>query len=116
MLRPEIDFAYFQEIQAEYVDINGITIPALTISMGCLSFGPEIAIPIIIADGMIEPVIGMFGVWDFTSGDLSARLQAGIRFSNGNAASLTLSGGYAGLFIPDFSSWNVRAGLTIPLQ
>lgn len=118
MFRPEIYVAYFSETQAEYVDNNGITIPEQTIALGRMTFGPEIAIPVRTSNGgTIEPRIAMEGVWDFIgTRPLSARVNGGIQFSGAGGASLLLSGGYGGLFAPSFSSWNVRANITVPLQ
>lgn len=117
LFRPEVYFAYFSETQAEYVDNNGITIPEQTVTLGRLTFGPEIAIPIRTdAGGTIEPRIAMEGVWDFTAAQLSARLNGGLQFSGAGGASLLLYGGYGGLFAPDFSNWNVGANITVPLQ
>jgi hypothetical protein len=118
MFRPEIYVAYFRETQAEYVDTNGITIPEQTIALGRLTFGPEIAIPVqLIGGGVIEPRIAMEGVWDFIgTRPISARVNGGLQFSTDRGATLLLSGGYGGLFAPSFSSWNVRANITVPLQ
>jgi len=117
LLRPEVDFAYFQETQAEYIDTNGITIPEQTIGMGRLTFGPEIAIPIHTSGGWtIEPRLSLDGVWDIATGDLSARLDGGIQMTSETGLGFAVDGGYAGLFIPDFQSWNVGATLTVPLN
>lgn len=117
LFRPEAYVAYFSETQAEYVDTNGITIPEQRVAVGRVTFGPEIAIPIATtADGLVEPRIAMEGVWDFTSGQLSAQVNGGLQFSSTGGASLLIHGGYGGLFVPGLRSWNVGANITLPLQ
>jgi len=85
--------------------------------MGRLTFGPEIAIPIHNSGGgTIEPRLSLDGVWDIATGDLSARLDGGIQMTSETGLGFAIDGGYAGLFIPDFQSWNVGATLTVPLN
>jgi hypothetical protein len=117
LLRPELALIYFEETQQEYVDTNGMTIAEQTVRFGRLTFGPELAIPITGAGGgLIEPSVGVYGLWDFTSGGLSARLEGGLRFANGNGASLALRGGYTGFLQPEFSAWRFSAALAVPLN
>jgi hypothetical protein len=117
LLRPELALLYFEETQQQYVDTNGATIPEQTVRLGRVTFGPELAIPLTGAGGgLIEPSVGVYGLWDFTSGGLSARIEGGLRIANADGASLAIRGSYAGLFQPEFSAWRFSAILAVPLH
>ncbi|MGD9740179.1 MAG: autotransporter domain-containing protein [Bauldia sp.] len=117
IVRPEMEFVYFRETQREYVDQNGITIPEQVFSRGRLTFGPEIAIPLVRPNGTtIEPFMTFQGVWDITASQLSARLEGGFRVTDGDGMSFQLMGTLGGIFVPDYRSWGVKASLTVPLQ
>jgi Autotransporter beta-domain len=63
---PSAALDYIQERQHDYTDSLGVPIPAQTVSLGRLSFGPEIARRFVAADGSIyEPLIALTGNWDF---------------------------------------------------
>lgn len=116
-VRPEVVVRYFNEVQEAYVDENGFTIPEHTLAPGRLTFGPEIAPPLTTAAGWtIEPRLALRGVWNFTTPDISARVEGGFRLAGPGGAALQIQGTYGGLFVPDYSTWGVRANLTVPLQ
>ncbi len=65
-LTPSVALDYIQERQHDYTDTLGVQIPAQTVSLGRLSFGPEIARRFVAADGSIyEPLLALTGNWDF---------------------------------------------------
>lgn len=117
IVRPELYLAYFRETQLEYVDTNGITIPEQTIRLGRFTFGPELALPVELEGGAtVEPRISLEGVWDFTTPEISARINGGFVLTSDTGASFSLLGGYGGLFLPGYSTWNISANITVPLR
>ena len=65
-ITPEVEIAYIQERQDSYVDSTGTAVAAQTVSLGRLSFGPEIATRHELDSGVfIEPSFSIRGLWDF---------------------------------------------------
>jgi hypothetical protein len=117
LFRPELALLYFREIQAAFVDTDGWTVPEQTVGTARLTFRPEIAMPIAMANGAtLEPTLAFQGIWDIHASHLSARLLGGMTFVNENGTSLSVRGGIGGIFQPDYRSWNIQAGVAVPLN
>ena len=64
--RPSAEVIYFHETQKAYVNQINIAIPEQSISLGRFTFGPEVAYRMRAPNGgIVEPFIGVKGVWDF---------------------------------------------------
>ena len=130
-LSPNVAAIYFEEDQKAYTDSLGVTVPSQTVSLGRVTFGPEVSY-VFQGDGMeVEPHIGIQGIWDFdkaeivdltsglaagSSADLRARVEAGLSFRFANGASLTGEGFYDGIGVDDLDMYGGSARLTVPLN
>lgn len=107
---PSLGYTFVEEKQHSYVDTLGVLIPSQTVSLGRLSFGPEIAYRVLRADGTIwEPLVSLQGVWDDTNSkgavggltasgdDFRAIVQAGVLVRSLGGLSLRAVGSYDGL-------------------
>jgi hypothetical protein len=56
---------YFREMQHSYRDSLDISSPEQTVTLGRLTFSPEIGYRLRVRGGIVEPFIGLKGVWDF---------------------------------------------------
>ena len=106
--RPGVEATYFQESQWRYTNQLGIDIPGQTVSLGRAIFGPEVGYQFNLRHrSMVEPYVGLKGIWDFSSGD---RLPA--------AGLLTVGGGplrakvEAGATLTISSSFSFRGSLS----
>lgn len=126
---PSLSVDYVREQRDGYVDSLGVTIPAQTVELGRLTFGPEIARRFVAADGATyEPFVALTGSWDFArSQDLSltgqpasadafhGKVQAGLLARMPNGVSLRVAGSYDGIGSSDFDAYGGQFWLNIPL-
>jgi hypothetical protein len=129
-LTPSVAVDYVQEHQRNYTDSMAILIPGQTISLGRLSFGPEIARRFIGSDGTAyEPLASLVGQWDFAnpqfasltgqpvSGDsFHAMAQAGLLARGTNGFSMRVVGKYDGVGSTSFHALGGEIWLNIPLN
>ena len=65
---PSAGISYFEDEQDAYVDSNGIAITGQTVSLGRVTFGPEVGYRFKTSDGSeVKPFVGFQGIWDFDS-------------------------------------------------
>jgi len=128
---PHVAAIYFEEHQKSYTDSLGFTIPSQTVSLGRVTFGPEVGY-VFKSDSMeIEPHIGIQGIWDFdkaeivdltsglaagSSADLRARVEGGISFRLANGASLSGEGFYDGIGVDGLDIYGGSVKATVPLN
>lgn len=80
MALPHIAAINFEEKQKAYTDSLDVLIPIQTVSLGGVTFGPEVSV-LHHSDGMdVEPRITLKTIWDFDKAelvDLTSSLAAG---------------------------------------
>ena len=127
---PGIAADYAQERQRDYTDSLGFLIPGQTVSLGRLSFGPEIGRRFVAANGMVfEPMASLIGQWDFVkteviglnglpadSDRLHAKAQVGLQARAPNGFSARIAGTYDGIGNSSFQSIGVEVWLSMPLN
>lgn len=130
LFRPSAEILYFHETQEAYVDQLNIAIPEQSISLGRLTFGPEIAYRFRQPGGAIfEPYIGVKGIWDFAkTADMTVagivvgkdpfhgKLELGATFTSPRGVSLRGSVSYDGIGDDDFHAYQGRASVALPLN
>jgi hypothetical protein len=127
-ITPTASVTYLQEDQHGYTDSLGTPIPSQTVSLGQLSFGPEIAYRFVGDRYTWEPHISVNGLWDFddddgivaglvaTDEDLRAKVKAGILAQAAGGASLRVVGTFDGIGGDGFEAFGGQAWLSIPLR
>jgi len=127
---PNVSLAYLHEKQKSYVDSLNVTIPAQTVSLGQLRFGPNVSRRFTQPDGSsFEPFVSLDGIYTFGSSDdivsaeatkeaegLRARVEAGFTTTNEYGTQLSVRANYDGIGLSDFESYGVSVKLNIPLQ
>jgi outer membrane autotransporter protein len=130
-LTPSLAYTYLQDKQRSYTDAPGEFIPSQTVSLGRLSFGPEIAYRLMCVDGTIwEPQASIQGVWDDTDArssligglladgnDFRGLVQAGVLVSSPRGPSVRAVASYDGLGSgTGFHDLGGQVWLNIPLH
>jgi outer membrane autotransporter protein len=125
---PTASVTYLQEDQHGYTDSLGTPIPSQTVSLGQLSFGPELAYRFVGDRFNWEPHVSVNGLWDFddddgivsglvaTDDDLRARVKAGILAQAAGGASFRIVGTFDGIGGDGFDAFGGQAWLNIPLR
>jgi outer membrane autotransporter protein len=129
-LTPSVAFDYGQEHQQSYTDSNGLLISGQRVSLGRISFGPEVARRFVLDNGaVVEPLASLTGKWDFANGTYAS--AAGLP-ADGESFYLKATGGflarapggylvrlvgsYDGIGNPAFQSWGGEMSVNIPLN
>ncbi len=129
-LTPSVAVDYIQEHQRNYTDTLGVPIPSQTVSLGRLSFGPEIAYRFTGTDGTrYEPLVALTGQWDFerpevaaldgtlVSGNaLHARAQAGVMAYKAGGLSVRIVGTYDGIGDSSLHAYGGQIWLNVPFH
>jgi hypothetical protein len=131
-LRPQIGLIYFEETQLGYDDSNGIYIPSQTVSLGRLTFSPNLSQSWDLEDGSTLGLnLNLKGIWDFETADLvdidtgllaranaelRARTEAGFNFNLVNGMRLQANGFFDGIGVRDYRSYGGTVTVTIPLN
>ncbi len=127
---PSVAVDYAQERQHDYTDSLGFLIPSQTVSLGRLSFGPEIGRRFVAANGVVyEPMASLIGQWDFVkteviglnglpadSDRLHAKAMVGLQARSPNGFSAKVAGTYDGIGNSSFQSTGVEFWLSVPLN
>ena len=129
---PSAAVIYFEEKQKSYTDSLGVFIPDTTVSLGRVTFGPEVSRSLTYEDGFRTRVhLGIKGIWDFDkaeivdvvtglaaggSDDLRARAEGGLTLRLRNGSSLSGEGFYDGIGASDFEAYGGSVTLRVPLQ
>ena len=127
---PSLGFTYVAENQHSYTDSLGFGIPAQTVALGRLSFGPEFAYRWKGSnDTVYEPQLSITGQWDLIkpdggsiggvpvlTDDFHARLEAGVMIHSPRGVSMRAVGSYDGLGSSRVSDFGGRLWLNFPLH
>lgn len=125
---PGTSVTYLQEDQHGYTDSRGVPIPSQTVSLGQVSFGPEVAYRFVGDRLTWEPHLSVVGLWDFddddgiiagliaTDDDLRVRVEAGVLALAVGGASLRVVGTLEGLGGGGYDAFGAQAWLSIPLN
>jgi outer membrane autotransporter protein len=128
---PFVRAIYFEEHQKAYTDSLGTPIPSQTVSLGRVTFGPEVSYVFRTDTMEVEPRIGIQGIWDFdkaeivdlssglaagSSADLRARIEGGLAFRLANGASLTADAFYDGVGVDDLDMYGGSVKVRVPLN
>lgn len=127
-ITPSASVTYLEEDQHSYTDTRGVLIPDQTVSLGQVSFGPEIAYRFVGDRFTWEPQLSVTGLWDFvdedgfaaglvaSNDDLRAKVKAGILAQAVGGASLRIVGTFDGIGGGDYDAFGAQAWLSIPLR
>ncbi len=129
---PHVGVSYFEETQKAYMDGIGNNIIAQTVSLGRLTFGPEVSTSYTAGNGtVISPHIGIKGIWDFekaqtidlntglasgSDNDFRASIGAGISTQFNNGWLLSGEGHYDGIGDDTLEAYGGSVKLTVPLN
>lgn len=130
-LRPQIGLIYFEETQLGYDDSNGIYIPSQDISLGRLTFSPNLTQAWQFEDGSSASMnLNLKGIWDFepaeitniesgliggSNSDIRARSEGSFNLNLANGVRLQASGFFDGIGVRDYRSYGGTASIIIPL-
>lgn len=129
-LQPRVMAKYIQERRETFVDSSGNVIGGRDVSIGRLTFGPQISRHFATARGLIvEPLVRLDGIWDFDKtdpmvghlrsyldDDLRAKVEAGVMVSRADRYNIRATASYDGLFSDDFEAVSGRLWINIPLN
>jgi hypothetical protein len=128
--RPSADLTYFTEQQKSYVNQIGIDIPDSRVTLGRITFGPEIAYSMQLPKQMVlEPYVGLKGVWDFAKSKdvsgggvalapdvLTGRVEVGASLKTANGVSFRAVGAYDGLGTSNYRAWQGQGFVVVPIK
>lgn len=131
-LRPQLGVIYFEETQKGFTDSNALYIPEKDISLGRLTFSPNVthsfAAP---NDATLITNWTVTGMWDFetadlvnldsgifadSDNDLRARTEFGFLLRMKSGVSFGADGFYDGIGVMDYQAYGGTIKLSIPLQ
>jgi uncharacterized repeat protein (TIGR01451 family) len=128
--QPSAEIIYFEETQHSYTSQVNVFIPEQSISLGRVTFGPEVSYRFRQRDGStFEPYVGLKGVWDFektedmTSSGLivgsdpfHGKVEIGAAYTDRSGISAGASLAYDGLGGSDLQVYQGRASVAVPLN
>lgn len=127
-ITPGTTVTYLQEDQHGYTDSRGVAIPSQTVSLGQVTFGPEVAYRFVGDRFTWEPHLSVTGIWDFddddgivagliaTDDDFRARMKAGVLAQAAGGASFRIVGTLEGVGNGGYDAYGAQAWLSIPLR
>lgn len=129
-LRPSAEIIWFEETQHAYENAIGIAIDSQSFHLGRTVFGPEIGYAWRLADEtVIEPFVGLKGVWDFAgpeqsaaagtpvgADELRARVEGGLAVRTPSGIVVRGTGAYDGLGSDGYRAIQGQAQIIVPLQ
>jgi len=131
-LRPQLGLIYFEETQLGYDDSNGLYVPSQEISLGRLTFSPNLSQSWDLEDGSTFAMNwNLKGIWDFDTADLTdvdtglqarsdaelrARAEAGFNLNLVNGMRVQTSGFFDGIGVRDYRAYGGTVTVTIPLD
>lgn len=129
-ISPSIGLVYFKETQKAYTDTNGFRIGKQTFELGSLNFGPTFSYRIDRPNGVvIRPLIGIKGVYDFKSPDLSdvnglavgtedfrAQLTLGLNVLTRGGSTIQATYTHDGIGVSDFESRTAQITFSTPIK
>ena len=129
-LRPSAEIVYFHETQNSYVNQINIPIPEQAISLGRMTFGPEIGYRFIAQNGsVLEPFVGLQGIRDFAktadttiagvvigNDPFRGKVEIGATLRSPSGVFLRASGSYDGIGDDQFHAYQGRATVSVPFN
>lgn len=129
LVTPSAELAYGMEDQDAYKNSLGQDVRANEISIGRLTFGPEISYTATTEDGStIRPHVSIEGIWNFDTKefvadgsvketeDFRAKIEGGIIFQQKNGYSIRAAGHYDGIGDDDLESYGGEVTVNVPLN
>ncbi|MGA7972355.1 MAG: autotransporter domain-containing protein [Pseudolabrys sp.] len=127
---PSAALGFMQEHQRAYTNAVGAAIPDQTVSLGRLSFGPEIARRFVDADGTYyEPMAALTGQWDFDRPELASltgttissqafrgQAQAGLMVHRPDGIALRIVATYDGVGDNGLHAFGGQFWLNLPIR
>lgn len=128
---PHVGMLYYREEQDSFTNTQGVFIPGQTVSLGRLTFGPEVSTTIVRADGtVLTPRASVKGIWDFEaaedidlqtglasgSDEVRARFEGGLGWQMSNGWRVAGDGFYDGVGAEDFEAYGGNVSLSVPLN
>ena len=132
-VRPHVGVLYFEEHQEAFTDNAGVLTPDQRITIGRLTFGPEIRTTLVRGDGTtLTPFASVTGIWDFdranatvqlanglvveTSADLRARVEGGLVMALTNGWQARVLGFYDGIGSSTLEAYGANLTLSVKLN
>ena len=130
VVRPTVGVSYIEDNSEAYVDSLGTAIPGVETSLGQMTFGPEFIYRMLTPGGLIEPRLGIQGIWNFSAGheasgvaltedfneDFRAKIEAGLRFTTFEGVTLDVGGTIDGLGSAEHEEIGGKAAIRFPLN
>ena len=127
---PVVGLSYIEDTTETYIDTLGSTIPGVRTSLGQAVFGPEFSYRLVTAGGLVEPRLGLQGIWNYSADqeaagviltegpdeELRAKLDLGLKYTGTNGIVIDLSGSYDGIGSSSYEAISGRAAVRVPLE
>jgi len=128
-LSPQAGLAYGNEKYDDYTKSLGQVVSGSDISIGRFTVGGEIGYGVVLKDEtLVEPHIGLTGIWNFHSDELvtdgatvtpnstHAKVEGGVTFRSPSGASMRAAVAYDGIGDNNLSATTGKLWLNIPLR
>jgi hypothetical protein len=128
-LSPRVGLGYGNESQDVYRTSLGQMVDANNITMGRLTFGPEIGYRIVTSGGtVVEPHVAVEGVRNFNDPvlylstgpvspeELRAKVEGGVLVRLPDGVSARAAGAYDGIGDKNMEAWSAKVWLSLPLK
>jgi hypothetical protein len=129
-ITPSAELAYIEEHQDAFTDSAGTFVSGQTVSLGRLTFGPEIGHKFVCPGVLLfEPYAAIKGVWDFDRPDVAiiegvvvgpgafwGRLEGGLQLVTLEGWLLRGLASYDGLGADDYEGYTLQGEFNVPLN
>lgn len=118
------------QTERRYANSVGTVVPSQTVSLGRVTFGPEVVYRIAAGAGtVIEPMASLKGLWDFdheenmvingivaSPDDFRGRFEGGVMITMPGGLSLRATGNCDGVGTGDFEAYGGQLWANVPLN
>ncbi len=129
-ISPSVQLSYGNENQDAFKNSLGQNIGPNDISLGRLTFGPEIGYQHKLSDGtVVEPHVSIQGIWNFDSeditlsnglklddSDLRGRVEGGVIIRMPSGFAMRFAADYDGIGDEDFEAYGGQVWINVPLN
>jgi outer membrane autotransporter protein len=126
---PQASLAYGNEQNDAFTNSLGQTVSGSNVSIGRFTLGSEVGYRIVLKDGsLLEPHIGLTGIWNFHSDDLvidgvsvtpnstRAKVEGGVTMRSPSGPSVRAAVSYDGIGDSDLSAVTGKVWVNVPLK
>ena len=130
-INPNIALIYFEETSEDYIDSLGINIASQEVSLGRVTFGPQLTKAFRANEELIiSPSLNLRGIWDFetpgirdfdtgllsSSDKFRARFESGLIGLFDNGSTVKFDGFYDGIGAQGFEAYGLTLGFSLAIE